>query len=170
MPLARIGYPLGVVAVFCGIFFSAFFSYRFFLVMIGRATALESLTAQQGVTFHLGEYQGIASRFSTTALEKKEIPTEGREKISVVFKNAQLRNDRVMLLQELLKNDGWSATVIEENEIRSESITTIAAKETQEKGAEAVTALLIKNGFIVTQGKPIPKEEKFDIAITLGAY
>lgn len=166
----RIGYPLGVVAVFCGIFFSAFFSYRFFRVIIERVTSLGSFGAQPGVTFHLNEYRAIAPAFLPVSSEKRETLPENRENISVAFKNAQLRNDRVLLLQELIKNDGWSAQAIEENVIRSENITTIAAKEAQEKGAEAIASLLVKNGFIVSRGAPLSEEEQFAILITLGAY
>ena len=169
MPLTRIGYPLGVVVVFFGIVFSAFFSYRFFLVMIDRVTASETPEAHKGVTFHLDEYDAIASTFLVSS-KSKEIAPENHEKVSVVFKNAQLRNDRVILLQELLKNNGWTATVIGENEIRSEQLTTVAVKEVYTKEGDAIASLLLKNGFIVSRGKPISKEEKFDILITLGAY
>lgn len=169
-PLIRIGYPLGVVVVFCCIILSTFFSYRFFLHMIDRATTLPLFTVQQPVVFPLDAYRKIAPAFGLLIFEKKETVLENREKISVVFKNAQSRNDRVILLQDVLKNDGWSVTVIDDNEIRSENITTVAAKESQEKGAEAIASLLVNNGFIVSRGKPLAKEEKFDILITLGAY
>ncbi len=170
MPWARIGYAAGVIAVFCGIFFSVFFSYRFFLVMIERVTALGSFGVENGVTFHLDEYRAIAPAFNLVSSEKKVIPPENREKVSVAFQNAQLRSDRVLLLQELLKNDGWKATVIEEDEIQSKQLTIITAKEAYAKDGEAIASLLLKNGFIVSRGTPLSKEEKFDILITVGAY
>lgn len=170
MPLTRIGYPVGVVVVFTIIFLSAFFSYRFFLVMIDRVTAFESLEAREGVTFHLDEYRAIAASLDPLTASSSVASPSDHTRSALAFRNAQSRNDRVILLQELLKKDGWSATVIDEKEIRSEQLTIIAAKEAHEKEAEALVSLLTKNGFIVVRGKPLVKEEKFDILITLGAY
>ena len=170
----RIVYPLGVVIVFSCIVLSAFFSYHFFLVMIARVTALQSLHAQQGVTFHLDEYRAIAPFFHLIPTAKKEILPVHHEKVVVVLKNAQLRNDRVILLQDILKNNGWVASMREDKgsgeTVMTEPLTTIAAKETNANDAEAITALLTKNGFIVFRGKLLSKEEKADILITVGAY
>lgn len=167
---SRVGYPAGVLFVFAVILFSAFFSYRFFSAMMDRATVIPLSSGDAGLTFHLQDYRRVAPFFGLAESKTADIPSFDRAKLVVAIKNAQVRNDRVILLQELLKNDEWSATAIEEKEIRSESITTIAVKEAQEKEAEALASLLTKNGFVVVRGKPLSKEEKFDILIMLGAY
>ncbi len=168
--VARIGYPLGVAVVFCLIFLSAFFSYRFFFMMIERATTLQSLEVSEGVTFHLDAYHAIAKAFTALTPPSSMPPAEQKRASVVAFRNAQLRNDRVILLQELLKNVGWAAKAIEDEEIPSEQRTTIAVKETYEKDADTILALLLKNGFIVQREKPLSTDAKFDILITLGAY
>lgn len=168
-PIARVGYPAGVMLVFVCIIFATYFSYGFFANMIYRVTVLPSLEAITGVTFHLEDYRNVTSLF--TSLSPLPAPSPSDHTRSVVaFRNAQLRNDRIIFLQELLKNDGWSATVVDEKEIRSEQITIVNARESHEKDAKELVDLLQKNGLIVTRGTPITKDEKFDIVVTLGMY
>ncbi|MBI4281499.1 hypothetical protein HY625_01620 [Candidatus Uhrbacteria bacterium] len=170
VPWAQVGYPAGVLLVFAVILSSAFFSYYFFSAMMQRVTVVPLSSGDVGLTFHLQEYRQVAPSFGLAESKTTDTPSFDRTKLMLAIKNAQLRNDRVILLQELLKNDGWPTKAIEENEVRSESVTTVAAKESYGKEGEALIALLVKNGFVVSRGKPLLKEEKFDILITLGTY
>lgn len=170
--VTRIAYPLGVVVVFGMIILSAFFSFRFFLVMVGRITALPPMERTQGVTFRLDAYRAVAPFFRLVPLAQ-EVSREGRATIVVALQNKQLRSDPLSLAQLILKEDGWNVTLLPEEERAGapslEQLTTVATKATRAKDADALMKLLAKNGFVV-RSATLPEAEEHDIVITLGAY
>lgn len=171
--VTRITYPLGVVVVFSVIILASFFSFRFFLTMVQHITTLPPIEKKNGITFPLDAYRTVASFFHLT----EPVPTVregGREKISIALNNKQPREEILVFLQGVLKNDGWIATLIVDKEQKGDiavaPFTTIAGKALRQKDLDALNKLLTKNGFVVFRTSELLETEKYDIVITLGAY
>ena len=132
-------------------------------------TRMPSLSVQKGVTFHLDAYRSVIGFFHAPSSAKETVTLENHANVAIVLRNAHNTSDRLGIVEGLLKNNGWAVQGKEEGR-GGDQLTTLAAKESNEKEAAIIQTLLLGNGFVAVRGAPLPKEEKFDILITVGAY
>lgn len=164
---ARVGYPLGVLAVFCVIIVSALLSYRFFTAMIGRATILFMRSEAGSVAFPLREYKTVAPFFRllpdmASSTIDKHVP------VRIVASGAS--SDRMDLVSALLRGDGWTEATVSAEDAAATAVTLVQSKASFEPALHALTALLVKNGFVVAEGKALDTKESSALLLRVGIY
>lgn len=165
----RIVYPFGVVLVFSVIGVSTVLSYRFFTLMITRATVLPFVQETTGATFSLRAYKNIAPFFGLLPKSNEHVTADRTLRIGLT--TSESSSDRTTLLYELFKKDGFDAVLLAASGTEPvQSTTTIRAKADRIKEALLFTQVLRDRGFVVTPGAALEPKEKHDILIRVGTY
>jgi hypothetical protein len=167
-PLARAGYPIGVVSVFLLIFLSTYVSYSFFSIMVQRTVMLPDAVVVDGTTFHLDAYRSVAPKFAALRPKSVEVIVDRAAKV-MVLDAAPTGSNRGAVLEELLKKNRWSV-VRAEGRVVAAQLTSLAMKESFVKESAVLVDLLTKKGFVIGESVPISEDEEFDLFIIVGAY